>query len=259
MSIWVDGKFLSSDTAPKPGPGVIAPFETIGATNGDLPLWPRHTARLEAAAKRLGLAWSPKSELRAAAAELAREHQAGIAILRLLLVPDGGTVHEVMTVRSGVKVTKVRLVPTLVERPAGGPPADMKAMPRTFYDTILQQAQDGGADDGLVVTDDGSVLETAVGNLWVRLDGTWVTPPLDGRVLPGIARALLLERARTGGVRVAERRVGLDDLQRADALAQSNAVYGPRPAELLGSGPAAVGIVDAELGRLWRGAAGASS
>ncbi len=251
MSIWVDGKFLGADAAPKPAAGVVAPFETIGAHGGDLPLWPRHLARLQSAVQRLKLSWQPTPELRAAASRLALEHQAGEAILRLLLVPDRGTVHTVLTARSGVRVGKVRLVPTVVERKPGGPPADLKAMPRTFYDAVLQQAQDGGADDGVVVTEDGEVLETAVGNLWLRLDGTWVTPPLDGRVLPGIARAILLERARATGLPVAERSCSLDDVHRAEAIAHSNAVYGPRPAELLGSGPAAVEIVDRELGKLW--------
>ena len=48
-----------------------------------------------------------------------------------------------------------------------------------------------------------------------------------------------------------ERAVTLADLHRATALAHSNAVYGPRPAALLGE-RVSVEIVDTELGALWR-------
>ncbi|MFY9344594.1 MAG: aminotransferase class IV, partial [Planctomycetota bacterium] len=138
-------------------------------------------------------------------------------------------------------------------RPATAPPADLKSEPRGFYDAVRQQAQDGGADDGIVVAADGAVLETALGNLWLRLDGGWVTPPAAGRILPGIARGLVLAQAAKAGRPVAERACDLGDLQRASALAHSNAVYGVRPACLLGQGPA-VQIVDSELGPLWRAA-----
>ncbi|MEO6596847.1 MAG: aminotransferase class IV, partial [Planctomycetota bacterium] len=109
----------------------------------------------------------------------------------------------------------------------------------------------------IVIGRDGAVLETAVGNLWLRLDGAWVTPALDGRVLPGIARSRLLALALRTGLPVAERACDLGDLHRAEALAHSNAVYGPRAAVLVsagGAGAGSVAIVDSELGSLWRSA-----
>jgi len=46
----------------------------------------------------------------------------------------------------------------------------------------------------LLVDLDGLVLESWGANVFARLpDGTLVTPPLDGRILPGVARARLLE------------------------------------------------------------------
>ena len=122
---------------------------------------------------------------------------------------------------------------------------------------MRQQAQDGGADDGIVVDSDGALLETAWGNLWALLGDTWVTPPLDGRVLPGIARALLLEQAQRTGLITEERELTLADLHSAAALAHSNAVYGPRPACLVGE-KAAVDIVDTQLVPLWSSGLGTS-
>lgn len=252
MSVWVDGRYLAPLDVPPLDAGALAPFETMGAKDGLLPLWEAHLARLASTATRLGLPFAPAPELRAAASALLLQNGHTDDVLRLSLLPSRGKVHTVLVTRSrGPHRSFVRLLPTVVLRPDAAPPGELKVMPRRFYDAVQQQAQDGGADDGIVVAKDGAVLETAIANLWLKLDGLWVTPPLDGSVLPGIARALLLERARAAGVGVAERACDLADLHRAEVLAVSNAVHGPRAACLQGEAAPPVAIVDSELGRLW--------
>ena len=253
MTVWVDGKFVADEQAPEPGSSV-APFETMGAHAGTLPLWPEHEQRLLRAAVRCGLAFSPPPSLRRAAEELLAKNGLEDGVLRLVLLPDGGVVRPVLTTRPRNVLPFVCLLPTVVPRPVGAPAADLKAFPRTYYDAVLAQARAGGADDGIAIGPDGAVLETALGNLWLRLESGWVTPPADGRVLPGIARARLLAAASRSGLGVVERICDLGDLHRARALAHSNAVYGPRTACLLGTEPA-VEIVDTELGSLWRATA----
>jgi branched-subunit amino acid aminotransferase/4-amino-4-deoxychorismate lyase len=250
VNAWCDGAFVPENALPaRTG---IAPFETMGAVAGGIPLWELHLARLQAAAVRLGLSWRPPAGLAAAAAELLRGNGHADAVLRLAVVPAGGRVCTVLRSRARSPVAVVRLLPTVVEPPADAPPWDLKAEPRAFYDAVRQQAQDGEADDGIVVGRDGAVLECATGNLWLCVDGAWATPALDGRVLPGIARGLLLARARTAGLRVVERVCDLADLHRATALGHSNAVHGLRPAALVGQPVGPAGVVR-ELGALWTG------
>ena len=254
MTIWVDGKILGGNDIPRSKS--IAPFETMGVRSAVAPLWSQHVARLSAAAQRLGLTFEATPELRSGASEVLLKNGHSDDVLRLSLVPGEGpaaSVQVVLASRQRSPIKTVKLLPTVVERAANAPPGDLKAEPRRFYDSVLQQAQDGRADDGIVVGMDGALLETALGNLWLRLDGTWVTPPLDGRVLPGIARAVLLERGGAAGLAMVERELTLADLHRADAMAHSNAVYGPRPACLLGE-RGAVEIVASELGSLWQAA-----
>ncbi|MFM1874149.1 MAG: putative branched-chain-amino-acid aminotransferase [Planctomycetota bacterium] len=226
----------------------------MGAVQARLPLWERHLGRLVGTAARLGLPFDPTPELLGAAVDLLLRNGHGDDVLRLALVPAAERVHVVLESRARGPAGAVLLVPTVVVRRPDDPPGDCKAAPRRFYDLVRQQAQDAQADDGIVVGLDGAVLETSVANLWLRIDGEWVTPPLDGRVLPGIARAVLLERAHAVGLRVAERACHLGDLHRADALAVSNAVHGPRPAHLCGSEPTGAPAVAAELVPLWRAA-----
>ncbi|MFK7743159.1 MAG: aminotransferase class IV [Planctomycetota bacterium] len=257
MTIWIDGDLQPGNDVPRSK--AFAPFETMGAKDAQLALWPRHLERLQGSAERLGLAFAPPPDLRAAAADVLLKNGESDGILRLALVPDdqgGGPARVVMGARSRSPIQKVRLLPTVVERPADAPPGDMKAEPRRFYDEVRNQAQDGGADDGIVVGNDGMLLETALGNLWLRVDGVWRTPALDGRVLPGVARALLLEFAKQAGFGFEERECTLDDLHHAEAMAHSNAVYGPRPACLADDAGSAVGNADSlvadELGVVWQ-------
>ncbi|MBK8097016.1 MAG: aminotransferase class IV [Planctomycetes bacterium] len=246
---WIDGQFVGGSDVVQPG-AVVAPFETMGARAGVLPLWEHHLRRLGAACARLRIPFAPPPTLVAAAAELLARNGHDDDVLRLHVIPGSATPSVVMTTRARGPQRTVQLLPCITRRPDDAPPADLKATPRTFYDAVLREAQDGGADDGIVLADDGALLETAIGNLWLLLDGAWTTPPLDGRTLPGIARGLLLTAMTAAGERVAERRCDLADLHRATALAVSSAVHGPRAAGLLGQRP--VGKPDTALHRVWQ-------
>jgi branched-chain amino acid aminotransferase len=60
---------------------------------------------------------------------------------------------------------------------------------------ILRDAQSQGFDDFLLINSQGCVTETAIANLVFQIDDLWVTPPLSDGVLPGVMRALLIEKA----------------------------------------------------------------
>ena len=73
----------------------------------------------------------------------------------------------------------------------------------------------------LLVDLDGYVLESWGANVFARLPGgTLATPPLDGRILPGVARAQLLE-VHTGA---AERRLTLADVLAAEEVFLTSAL-----------------------------------
>jgi para-aminobenzoate synthetase/4-amino-4-deoxychorismate lyase len=74
----------------------------------------------------------------------------------------------------------------------------------------------------LLVDLDGRVLETSRSSLFAELDGRLVTPPLDGHILPGVARARLLAE-RPDAV---EAYLTLTDLARADRILLTNALRG---------------------------------
>ena len=101
-----------------------------------------------------------------------------------------------------------------------------KTTVRAVYEEAAARHPD--ADDVLLVNVRGEVTETTIGNVVVRLDGEWVTPPLASGLLAGTERA-----ARLAAGDIAERVVTVADLDRATAFGRLNAVRGWEPARLL--------------------------
>jgi len=111
--------------------------------------------------------------------------------------------------------------------------------------------------DLLLFADDGAILETARANIFVVHDDGVHTPPTDGRILPGTARARVIEILRDGGVPVFQRRLTVEDLSAATEVFVSNSLRGVVPVvacEGVGGWP--VGRTTAwvrdELWRFWR-------
>ncbi len=80
----------------------------------------------------------------------------------------------------------------------------------------------------LIVDEDGAVLEAAWANVWVREGDRLVTPPADGRLLPGVTRAWLLRTEPN----TAEEPLTLERLEAADVIVLTSALRGAVEARL---------------------------
>ncbi len=74
----------------------------------------------------------------------------------------------------------------------------------------------------------GEVTEFTIGNVAVKLNGRWLTPPLSAGLLPGVMRQSLLDAGQ-----LQEAHIHLDDLPHATAFALINSVRGWVPVELV--------------------------
>jgi len=83
--------------------------------------------------------------------------------------------------------------------------------------------------DLLLLAEDGAILETARANVFVVHDDGVHTPPTDGRILPGTARARVIEILREAAVPVFQRRLTVDDLTAATEVFVSNSLRGVVP------------------------------
>lgn len=89
----------------------------------------------------------------------------------------------------------------------------------------------------LLVDADGSVLEVSRANVYAVRDGHVLTPPTDGRILPGTARRALFEVAAAEGIAVDEQRLSLDDLLAAEEVFLTGSVRGLQRAGSLDGEP----------------------
>jgi para-aminobenzoate synthetase / 4-amino-4-deoxychorismate lyase len=201
---------------PDPAQGV---FETTLVTGGRPVALDAHLARLGASLTALyGLAVPggarAQVEQAAAGVELGR--------LRLTVGSDGEPSVRVADVDPALVFPSNGISVALVAVP-GGIGAHKWADRR-----LLEQAeaQVGPAVPLVVDADDGAALESSRGSLFVVREGVLVTPPADGRLLPGITRAQAIDVIRGLGVELREEAV---DLAAADEVFMTGAVRGVEP------------------------------
>ena len=91
---------------------------------------------------------------------------------------------------------------------------------------IKRYAKENGFFDCIVLNENNDITETSSANIyWIK--GKYLyTPALDGGVLDGVSRKVILQEAKTQGFIVVEGRFTLKDLKGSDFVFISNALHG---------------------------------
>jgi para-aminobenzoate synthetase / 4-amino-4-deoxychorismate lyase len=125
--------------------------------------------------------------------------------------------------------------------------------------SLLDAAQSRLPVDALpiLVDRDGGVLEASRANAFVVRDAVLVTPPLDGRILPGITRASAIEVAVAAGLETREAAISRDDLLAADEVFLTGSVRGVERVRALDGADLATGDevgsrIAVQLRRTWK-------
>jgi para-aminobenzoate synthetase/4-amino-4-deoxychorismate lyase len=241
---------LTAPPAPDPARGL---FETLLVADGNTVRAAPHLERLEASAREL-FGHDLPAELADSVAAAARPLELGR--MRIDLLPeDGGLRFE-------IKTEPIDPAIFFPDREHG---ADVRTIRHPDWagahkwadrDWLESVEAELGEEVPLILTDDGEVLEAGRANLFVVTGGGITTPPADGRILPGTARAATLELAADLGVPAAERHLYLDDLRGADDLFLTSSLRGIRPVrsvdgEPLGPADSLVARLAAELRSRW--------
>ncbi|PRH50218.1 aminodeoxychorismate synthase component I [Burkholderia multivorans] len=209
-------------------------FETTCATRADgIRHVDRHLARLQRSADAFGFRFDADALRRAIDARCAALDGDGPYRMKLSLAKDG----TLDIVAAALKPLPAGPVRVWLAADHGFAPTRAndalllhKTTRRADYDRAWQAAEALGGFDMLFVNERGELTEGGRSNLFVKLDGQWVTPPLASGVLPGVMRAVLLDDPAFGAV---ERIVTRDDLVRAQALLLTNALRGALDAVLM--------------------------
>ena len=215
---------------PRPAVGVFTSLRVTDGAGHDLD---RHLARLGESSWRLFGKRLPPGLRTELAARLAEQPSGR---LRITARPVGGPLQvSIEVVPVGPVLDTVALHPVTVPGGLGG---------HKWLDRRLLADRAGsaglGPDDQLLIEDgNGDVLETDRGNIFAVLDGVLVTPPADGRLLPGITRAAVLRLASGYGMTSKEMPVSRPRLVAASEVFVTNSVHGVVPVRSLGGTAAA--------------------
>jgi branched-subunit amino acid aminotransferase/4-amino-4-deoxychorismate lyase len=92
--------------------------------------------------------------------------------------------------------------------------------PHKWADRALLEGAEAAAPGTvpLLLDGDGWILEASRGSVFAASDGILLTPPVDGRILPGIARQRVIEVAAAQGLETREERLDLAELHRGEAF-----------------------------------------
>ena len=236
--VWYNGAFLDAQDARLSiadrgftlADGI---FETILGI-GEKPVWfPQHLHRLRDGASQLGLhvAFDDQA-LEAAVVGLLRKNgfvrsavritlTRGPASKRGLWLDDQSSPTLLMTCAPSALVTEPQrlIIARSTRRNEYSPLSRIKSL--NYGDNILarREALSRGATDALMLNGHGYVVCATVGNLFVRINGEWVTPPVSDGILPGIARAKIIPCLHAQQTSLSE-----SDVRSADAAFISNSL-----------------------------------
>lgn len=239
--IWTRGRIVANDAlkisvldrAFEHGLGL---FETLRTWRGRPALLPRHLDRLKRSADELRIPLDPgdlptADDVRAL---LAADGRDGDAMLRITL-SGGASEIEGSTVWMTSKPlppqppdSGYRLGPTAPARPDRL--AGYKSLNYWPHRLSYEKARAEGFDECLMVGPGDEVLEGSRTNVFFVVGGKLITPPADGRIVPGVMRGLAIERARALGIVVDEARLNhAEAWNQADEIFLTNAVRGIIP------------------------------
>ncbi len=221
-------------------------FTTLLVLDGEPVDLEAHVARLDASVRAVY-----GSTVRAGLEEAIRRKASGLVgrhRLRVDAVPTASAPEvqvRLSTAELRRPATAWRLVPQIVPGGLGQHKwADRSALGPTGP---------AGGIDPLLIDTDGSVLESGRANVFVVLDDGVHTPPLDGRILPGTARARIIEQLTAASIPVMQRRLTSDDFARASEVFVSNTLRGVVPVTSVDgmgawpAGPVAAALTEGRL------------
>jgi len=205
-------------------------FSTIRVYDGVMFAWERHWDRMHIDAGRLRVPFPPDQDwLAQRLHRLMEANQAWNATLRVAVIRNRGGMFEgpgpmreydVVAFTADVhrwgSSVKLGLIPNA--RHAASEFAGTKNLSWSDNLAWYERAHEQGLDEVVLLNERGEVAECTSANIFAAQGGQVWTPPIDSGCLPGVTRALLLEKIRVPGLRVAEKTLLPADLEAADEI-----------------------------------------
>ena len=242
-AVWIDGRVLRGadarvsvfDRGAHDGAGLFETFRVHGYRPF---LWERHLERMVLAAAELGFPVPPSpAVLRAGLDAVLEANGLADAVGRITVTRgiagarpgrpgcwieaepvEGRLWRGTRSGKGAVILSRRPFVPGIL-----GP---YKTTSRLAYQIAHEQARSAGADETLLLTHQGELLEGSASNVFLYIDGEVATPSHNTGILPGITRAFVLQVCYEMGYRLRTSAIWRDELFIADEVFLTNAVQG---------------------------------
>lgn len=257
VKVFLNGNFVEKDkvTISALDAGLLygfGLFETLRSYQGKPFLLDRHLERLFSSARTLGLrsAFS-EQEIEKATLQLLEINALSDAYIKIVLSkkeeaspnirseePSDSDlliiVRELQTYPPDLYDQGVKTVVVDIRQNEGSPIPHLKSL--NFLNNILarEEARQKGADEGIMLNNQGLVAEGTMSNLFMVKGETIATPALETGLLPGITRALVIGLAQEIGHPVQERKISLSELLEAEECFLTNSLMEIMPVSNVG-------------------------
>ena len=232
---------LHNDKIREAGEGFLSPgqvgllsgwgvFSTIRVSEGVLFAFERHWARMSRDAARMHIPMPfEAAEVRRRLTELVEANRAPHCTLRVVVVRNGGGPWEgppkelssdlvALTADTKSWGAGVRLTVQPDARHSNCEFSGAKILSWAMNLTWLENAQQRGFDEVILLNERGEVTECTSANIFIVRDAEAFTPPLSSGCLPGITRELLLSEVHAPGFQVSEKTLLPGDFDKADEV-----------------------------------------
>jgi para-aminobenzoate synthetase/4-amino-4-deoxychorismate lyase len=203
-------------------------FETMRAEDNNCPLMVHHLGRLQKSAAYFGFSFD-RDAVSAAVKEACAVLAPGAHRIRLALLQDGAA--SIVSAPLAAVTEPVRLLLAADATRADNIFLRHKSSMRARYDAGWREAEAQGGFDMLFFNEHGELTEGGRSNVFIKLDGQWLTPPLESGVLPGVMRGVLMADPAW---HAKESVITRDMLIEASDIVVCNALRGPLKAVLQG-------------------------
>jgi len=245
-AVWINGRIVRDgdatlslfDRGARDGEGL---FESVRVEGGRPRAWRRHLERMVLSAAELGFPVPPSPPvLEAALGEVLAANDLADAAARVTVTRG---VAGSRPTRAGCWIeaeplqgrlwrgTRTGDASAVLSRVpfAPGPLGRHKTTSRIAYHLAREEARAADADEALLVSAAGELLEGAVSNVFVVFGDEVLTPDVAQGILPGITRAQTIEACRVLGIPVRETRIPRALAVAADEMFVTNALQGVVP------------------------------
>ncbi len=245
--VWFNGAIIEGPLQLDPadrgltlGDGV---FETI-AVYDDHAVWlEEHLARMEGAARELGIGFD-LTRIHDGVATVLAQNKFDVAVMRITLTRgvvmpraltgfgESPSLLITLSAFDPSHPTSITLAVSTVRRNETAPSSRLKTL--SYIDNIAAAREvTDRADDALMLNAAGHVACTTIGNVFLVKGDRLITPRFDQGILCGIARAKLLHHAHEMQLKPIEAIVTLEDVFLADAVFRTNSLRLATPVTML--------------------------